>query len=238
MQRVLFFSLLAGLAMPLGGLLAHFIPLPSKRLRGEVLHAVTAFGGGALLAAIALVLVPEARNRLSALHFGLSFSSGALAFMLLDRWLQSQGGTGAQVVAMLSDFLPEAIALGAAFAHNDSTGPLLGLLIALQNLPEGFNAFRELESVMSARKGILLLFALAWLGPVAAGTGFWILVDFPKIVAWVMSFAAGGILYLIFQDIAPESRLQQYWAAAVGSRCGIPPGSTRGIPGALMPMMM
>ncbi|WP_166831273.1 ZIP family metal transporter [Thalassoroseus pseudoceratinae] len=220
MTLVLIYSFVAGLSMLVGGVLARYSSLPSKRFDGVILHAVTAFGGGALLAAIALVLVPEATEQLAAWQFGLAFGGGAAAFMELDRRLQNQGGTGAQVVAMLSDFLPEAIALGAAFARGDSSGPLLAMLIALQNVPEGFNAYRELESVMRARKALLILFALVWLGPLSAGVGYLVLVDYPDIVAYVMSFAAGGILYLIFQDIAPEAKLTNHWAPPLGAVAG------------------
>ena len=44
------------------------------------------------------------------------------------------------------DFLPEAIALGATFGGGHAGGTLLAILIAMQNLPEGFNAFREMMS--------------------------------------------------------------------------------------------
>lgn len=220
MTLVLIYSFAAGLSMLVGGVLARYSPFPSKRSDGMILHGVTAFGGGALLAAIALVLVPEATKQLAAWQFALAFGGGAVAFMELDRRLQKQGGTGAQVVAMLSDFLPEAIALGAAFAHGDSTGPLLAMLIALQNVPEGFNAYRELESVMRAGKALLILFALAWLGPISAGVGYLVLVDYPAIVAYVMAFAAGGILYLIFQDIAPDAKQENHWVPPLGAAAG------------------
>lgn len=35
-----------------------------------------------------------------------------------------------------------------------------------------------------------------------------------------MLFAAGGILYLIFQDIAPQSRLERHWGPATGAVIG------------------
>lgn len=69
----------------------------------------------------------------------------------------------------LSDFIPEAIALGAAFAHGEKTGALLAILIALQNLPEGFNAYRELNATgdIGGKKLVLLLAACIPLGPLA-----------------------------------------------------------------------
>ena len=46
---------------------------------------------------------------------------------------------------MLSEFIPESIALGAAFATGENGAFTLVDLIALQNLLEGFNAYRELK---------------------------------------------------------------------------------------------
>ena len=68
---------------------------------------------------------------------------GALAFMALDIYLAKKKTAGSQLAAMLSDFVPESIALGTTAALGGGT-MLLGLLIAVQNLPEGFNAYREM----------------------------------------------------------------------------------------------
>jgi ZIP family zinc transporter len=35
-----------------------------------------------------------------------------------------------------------------------------------------------------------------------------------------MLFAAGGILYVIFQDIAPQSKLKKHWAPPLGAVAG------------------
>ena len=46
---------------------------------------------------------------------------------------------------MLADFIPESLALGALFLVHQESAILLTLLIAFQNLPEGFNAFIEVK---------------------------------------------------------------------------------------------
>ena len=56
---LLLLTLFAGLAMPLGALIAHFERITPEWLETELMHGITAFGGGALLSAISLVLVPE-----------------------------------------------------------------------------------------------------------------------------------------------------------------------------------
>jgi ZIP family zinc transporter len=35
-----------------------------------------------------------------------------------------------------------------------------------------------------------------------------------------MLVAGGGILYLVFQDIAPQVRLKRHWAPALGATLG------------------
>jgi ZIP family zinc transporter len=123
---------------------------------------------------------------------------------------------------MVSDFVPEAIALGAAFAHGESTGALLAILIGLQNLPEGFNSFRELKATggQTDWKIVLLLCSLVPLGPLAGWVGYSFLSEYPKLVGFIMLFAASGILYLTFQDLAPQSRDGDRKLPAVGAVLG------------------
>ena len=44
--------------------------------------------------------------------------------------------------------------------------------------------------------------------------------DKQEIIGFVMIFAAGGILYLIFQDIAPLSKRKKDWIPATGASIG------------------
>jgi len=215
-------TLMAGAAMPVGALFASVERIHPAWLETEFRHSVIAFGGGALFSAIALVLVPEGVHGLPTWAVACCFASGGLAFLGLDVWLDAIKSPAAQLAAMLSDFVPEALALGAAFATGGSTGPLLAALIALQNLPEGFNAYREMAScgATHCRRLLVSFSALALLGPVAGLAGYFWLAAFPRIVSGIMLFAAGGILYLIFQDIAPGARLERRWAPPLGAVAG------------------
>ena len=40
------------------------------------------------------------------------------------------------------------------------------------------------------------------------------------ITAAITSFASGGILYLVFQDIAPQSKMNRHWLPALGAVLG------------------
>lgn len=215
-------TLIAGLAMPIGATFASFERIKSEWLEKEFRHSVIAFGGGALLSAVALVLVPEGIADLAPLTAVICFISGGLSFMCLDIILKKIDTSASQLAAMLSDFIPESIALGAAFATGKNNAFLLAALIALQNLPEGFNAYRELKgSTPYSPLKIIIVFALmALLGPLAGVSGYLWLSGHPVIVAAIMLFASGGILYSIFQDIAPQVRLEKHWAPPMGAVLG------------------
>ena len=55
------------------------------------------------------------------------------------------------------------------------------------------------------------------LGPLAAWFGFTCLSAEPRVLASLMLFSAGGILYLIFEDIAPQAHLDRHWAPPLGA---------------------
>ena len=220
-QDALWLSILAGASIPLGGALATVSAIHPGWLSTEMRHGIIAFGGGALISAVALVLVPEGAEALSPALATVCFGAGGVVFYLLERVLDRNGGAGAQLVAMLSDFIPEAIALGAALAVQESSAALLAVMIALQNLPEGFNAQRELGArTPAALRRPWLFVPLVVVGPLAAAVGFFLLRDRPQVLGALMLFAAGGILYLVFQDIAPDSRLERRETPALGAVLG------------------
>jgi ZIP family zinc transporter len=208
--------------MPLGGLLARFEHFQSNWLAVEFRHGVMAFGGGALLSAVALVLVPEGIQHLSILLASVSFVMGSIAFMALDILLKKTNTPASQLAAMLADFIPESIALGAAIARGGNTAYLLAALIGLQNIPEGFNAYRELKTSpsFSTAKILFIFLGLAAFGPIAGVGGYLWLTDSHQTVAIIMLFASGGILYSIFQDIAPQVKLEKHWFPPMGAVFG------------------
>ena len=183
---------------------------------------VVAFGGGALLAAVSLVLVPDGAEKLSVGWAAFAFTAGGITFFCLDRLIAKQGGSSAQLLAMMLDYVPEAIALGAALAVGGSAGYLLALLIALQNLPEGFNAFREMvaNGVHIPRNLLLVFCCLPLVGALSAWLGHAHGASYPELLGGLMLFAASGIIYLLFEDIAPQVPLEKQWAPPLGAVAG------------------
>ena len=211
----------AGLAIVVGGAVARVLPSGRREIVQEVIHSAIAFGGGILVAAVAFALVPTGLSALPLWLAVVLFFVGSLLFMWVDARLSRCGGSRAQFMAMLLDFLPEAVSLGAVFPHNPRLGILLALFIGTQNLPEGFNAYRELIAGGASRRGVLaMMFALSFLGPLAGLLGFVFLQSAGGVVGALMLVAAGGILYLVFQDIAPLVRMRRHWAPALGATLG------------------
>lgn len=222
LAQIVVLTLVAGLAMPIGASIAAIERISPSWLESEVRHGVIAFGGGALLSAVALVLVPQGVNNLSWFLVAVSFSGGGIIFMALDIRLVANNTPFSQLTAMLSDFVPEALALGATFTFSKNAGFFLAGIIALQNMPEGFNAYREIKasSEYSRLKIIGAFTLMALLGPIAGTIGYFVLSGYPQVVAGIMLFAAGGILYIVFQDIAPQAKLKNHWVPPLGAVAG------------------
>ena len=178
---IIVLTLVAGITMPIGASLAGIENIRPRWLETEVRHSVIAFGGGALLAAVALVLVPEGIHNLDPLLIVACFTGGGLTFMAVDIRLAARATPASQLVAMLADLSPKP-----------------------HRLPKIVSAFA----------------LMALLGPVSGLAGYFVLSEYPKIVSAIMLFAAGGILYPIFQDIAPQAKLQRHWAPALGAVAG------------------
>lgn len=213
----------AGSCIPIGGIIASYEHIHPNWLEKEFRHFLIAFGGGILLGAVAVVLVPEG---ISSMHDSMLsipiILTGGLTFFAIERVLGLRRRESPQLMGMILDYVPEAIALGGLMALGSSVAPLLALLIGLQNLPEGFNSYRELKAHNGndSQKTLLTMGGLVVLGPVAGLSGFYLLSEHQAILGAIMLFSSGGILYLIFQDIAPQSRLKKHWAPPLGAVFG------------------
>lgn len=220
---ILVLTIAAGACIPLGGFVASFERIRARWLEQELRHFLIALGGGILIGAVAVVLVPQGVASMAGSMWAIPLLlAGGLAFFLIERALGLRRREAPQVTGMLLDYVPEAIALGGMVALRAEAATLLAVLIGLQNLPEGFNAFRELHALKqrSARQTLLIMWSMVAIGPLAGLLGYLLLADLPAVLGAIMLFSSGGILYLIFQDIAPQSRLNRHWAPPLGAVVG------------------
>lgn len=223
---MLLYATFAGAMIPMGGWLASHENIHEKWLEQEFRHSVIAFGAGALLGAVALVLLPDGMDSLPGLFPVLFICLGAGIMAGLNALIARQGSSRGQMLAMLSDFAPEALALGAMFAARPKEAPLLALFIGLQNLPEGFNAYREAgEAQGEAAEGsdhrLRNFVLLALVGPTATLVGYFLLADLPFVTGAIMCGAAGSILFLMFQDIAPQVKLENRLGPPMAAVAGV-----------------
>ena len=221
--KLILFSGFAGVTVFIGGLLANLFDhhVKDSPVKYEIVHTLMSFGAGIILSAIALVLVPKGMETLSVWGVIGSFSLGAIIFMLIDKRLAKSGGQQATLLAMMMDFVPESIALGAVFAIEPQMALLLAVFIGLQNLPEAFNSFRDLvQSGFSIKKTLVIFFILSFFGIISALIGHFFLRQHPDLTAHLMVFASGGILYLLIQDIIPESKLADNHLTSLGATLG------------------
>lgn len=249
-------TLIGGVCIPLGGLLASVEHIHQAWLETELRHFVIALGGGILLGAVAEVLIPEGVASLPNAFWSLPLICvGGLAIFALELhlglrhrrslhrippnldsrivrqiWMMSRQDSP-QMLGMLLDYIPEAIALGGLVALGSPNALLLAVLIGLQNIPEGFNTYRELmlhtderhngqSQKNKSRRILLSMVRLAFLGPISGLGGFFLLSGHQGILGMIMLISSGGILYLIFQDIAPQSHLEKHWAPPLGAVFG------------------
>lgn len=222
--QVLVLTLAAGIAIPLGGLLSHFERLKSGHLRDDFLAAIVAFGGGALLAAVVLVLIPDALEHAGGLLPMAAFLAGSLVALWGSYVLRRMGTKMRQFLAMLFDFVPESLALGAAAAAGAPGALLLAILIGLQNLPEGFNAYRDMCHSARAKwehgPGLWLLASAALLGPAAGWIGYNFIAGHEAVMAGIVMAAGGAILALVFNDIAPMAHRNLHPGPTMGMILG------------------
>jgi ZIP family zinc transporter len=221
--QIIIFSGISGATIFIGGLLSNYFEphIEETPVKPIITHFVMALGGGIILSALALVLIPKGMEELELVPLTISFGFGAILFYFIDRWLAKMKGSLGTLLAMLLDFIPESIVLGAVFATDTATATLLSIFIGLQNLPEAFNAFRDVVlNGLSVKTTLVIFFFLSFLGIIGALLGHFLLSNLPQITAHLMIFASGGILYLSFQDIIPETKLQNSYVISLGGTLG------------------
>ena len=65
-----------------------------------------------------------------------------------------------------------------------------------------------------------IFFVLALIGPAAVLLGYFFLADRPILTGTIMMVAAGGILFLTFQDIAVKAHLKYKQAPSLAALLG------------------
>ena len=110
--------------------------------------------------------------------------------------------------------IPEGLAVGVAFGAVAQTGGtttaaalVLALGIGLQNLPEGTAVALPLRGMgMSRAKSFFFGQLSAVVEPIAAVIGAAAVVFARPLLPYVMAFAAGAMIYVVVEEVIPESQ--------------------------------
>lgn len=197
------------------------------------------FAAGVMIAAsVWSLLLPameraEAAGSSIALPVGGGFILGGLFLMLLDRLLPHLhiGSTEAEglpahlkrttmiVLAVTLHNIPEGMAVGLAFAlaaQDTSQGVLAGAIalaigMGLQNFPEGAAISLPLKSEgISNRKAFLCGSLSGIVEPIFGLLTVLIAGRVSPAMPWILSFAAGAMIYVVVEELIPEAHLGEH----------------------------
>ena len=216
-------SVLAGLATGAGALPVLFY----RRITHRTLNTMLGGAAGVMLAATAFSLIVPGIQTGNQLWPGLGvyvvaigILAGAGFLVLADRWLPyerflEQGDTFDSlrkvwlfIAAVTLHNLPEGGAVGVSFGSGDwHNGVALAMAVALQNVPEGLAVAMPLVALGYQRERAVLIALLTGLiEPVGGILGVIMASAFLPLMPVGMAFAAGAMLFVISDDIIPETQ--------------------------------
>jgi ZIP family zinc transporter len=215
--------------MSASGLLAGAVAGLWLEMRHRTVAAVTAVGVGLLIAAASLYLISGALEAVSALSAASGALAGAATFSLVNlalaRWAAEKRKRCGECVAQPSeaempgsglaiavgsqlDAVPESLIIGATVAGGGNVLPPLALIgaFALANFAEGLSSSAGMRAAGRSTRFVLLLWAGAVIvsGAVAV-LGFALLNGEGPQHGWLEAFAAGALLALVVETMAPEA---------------------------------
>jgi len=218
-----FASILAGLATGVGALPALFFTKISKNLFNSMLGAAA----GVMLAATAFsLLVPGMTygnvvwpgNGIYVVSLGMLV--GALFLHYADRQLphvhfdsisdihlSSLKKVWLFIIAITIHNFPEGMSVGVSFGSGDmKNGIVLAVAIALQNLPEGLAVALPLVGLgYNKWRAVAIATITGLVEPVGGLLGITMVTLFEPILPIAMGFAAGAMLFVISEEIIPET---------------------------------
>lgn len=204
-----------------------------KELSQMVKRSLTGFAAGVMVAAsIWSLLIPameqsEPLGKLAFVPAVTGFWGGILFLLLLDHVIphlhmnddkaegpkSSLANTTKMVLAVTLHNIPEGMAIGVVFAGflsgsaEISAGDALALSlgIAIQNFPEGAIISMPLHAQGSGRgKSFLGGFLSSAVEPIGAVLTIFLAHFFVPVMPYLLSFAAGAMMYVVVEELIPE----------------------------------
>lgn len=231
MSRVLLFSAISGLATAVGGIIAVLFCCQQRR----VISLFLGFAAGVMLALSFFDLIPHGVEMSGWWGAIGGIVGGAVLIALIDKLLphlhKSATVDSSTEYIKLGYFiavgialhnLPEGLAIGAGFEAAPELGGAIALAIALHNVPEGLSLSVPLQAGgLKALKivGVCLLAGI--FTPLGTLIGSLFYGISPWFVGFCLALAGGAMLYIVFDELIPESQHQSGLHANVGLAAGM-----------------
>ncbi|MDH5733872.1 MAG: ZIP family metal transporter [Candidatus Bathyarchaeota archaeon] len=209
-------SLAAGLATGAGALPVLF----AKKISDRLLDVLLGFSAGVMLAATSFSLIVPAIDLSGPWVVVIGLALGAVVLHLIDRFIPHfhpiLGAEGPPsrlsrvwlfVLAITIHNFPEGLAVGVSFGGGDvAAGLTIAMAIGLQNMPEGLAVALPLVREGYSRRRALWYGTLTGLvEPVGGLLGVALVSIFHPILPWALAFAAGAMLFVVSDEMIPES---------------------------------
>ena len=181
-----------------------------EQLTGQTWSAALIVIAGLLMGAVALFAIHQ---RLPHEHFTLG-REGPDAAHIRRVWLF--------IIAIALHNFPEGMAVGVGFGGgNIGNGVALAIGIGLQNIPEGLAVAVSLLAIQHSRlKSFALAFLTGLIEPVGGLFGAGMVWLAEPLMPWTLGFAAGAMLFIISDEIIPETHRTGYKTLATFSLLG------------------
>ena len=231
-------SLLASFGTILGALLIWTIKSLSVRARDMLLSSAAGVMLAATVFSLALPGMAHGQSQglspgVAALVVSMGMFLGAGLLALIDAFTPHEhffkgregvspkrmGGIWLFVVAIALHNFPEGMAVGVGFAGVDrSSGIPLAIGIFLQNIPEGLAIAVALYSIGYSRTfGFCTAVLTGFIEPVGGLFGATLVSIATPILPWILGGAAGAMLFIISNEIIPETHKDGHERAATFS---------------------
>lgn len=210
-----------------------------KSMNRAVLDGMLGFTGGVMVAASFWSLLAPAIDMSPGEGFtkvmpaAIGFFFGALFLFGLDKVLphihinfkEAEGiktpwhKTTLLVLAITLHNIPEGLAVGVLFGgvaagfDGATIGGAVALAIGigLQNFPEGFAVAMPLRRQgVSRRKSFWYGQLSAIVEPMAGVLGAWAVMSFEPILPYALAFAAGAMIFVVIEEVVPETQQDKY----------------------------
>ena len=149
---------------------------------------------------------------------GVGFALGVIFLILLDLtcsiFVKKNTNMSKPVKffsAMTMHNIPEGLAvgfcIGTALASQSNFMPavMFAVGIAIQNFPEGFATALPLNKFLSNKpKSFFLSFLSGFVEPIFCLLGYFLAIKITFLLPWVLSFAAGAMIFVVIEDLLPE----------------------------------